>query len=86
MQYSTIQEAYNIDCLKPSKKSSKSSSQNINIVNNSSPPYNIENNSVASNKESVNYNNSVGGVVHLFKHLHIIYQFQEIVKKNEISL
>ena len=23
MQYSTIQEAYNIDCLKPSKKSSK---------------------------------------------------------------
>ena len=61
MQYSTIQEAYNIDCLKPSKKSSKSSSQNINIVNNSSPPYNIENNSVASNKESVNYNNSVGG-------------------------
>ena len=61
MQYSTIQEAYNIDSLKPSKKSSKSSSQNINIVNNSSPPYNIENNSVASNKEPVNYNNSGGG-------------------------
>ena len=69
MQYSTIQEAYNIDCLKPPKKSSKSSSQNSNNANNinpnntnnSSQPYNIENNSVASNKESINYNNSSGG-------------------------
>ena len=69
MQYSTIQEAYNIDCLKPPKKSSKSSSQNSNNANNinpnntynSSQPYNIENNSVASNKESVNYNNASGG-------------------------
>ena len=52
MQYSTIQEAYNIDSLKPTKKSTKSASQSSN----NSQPYNIENNSVASNKESVNYN------------------------------
>jgi hypothetical protein len=56
MQYSTIQEAYNIDSLKPIKKSTKSSSQSSN----NSPPYNIENNSVASNKESVNYNSKGG--------------------------
>ena len=52
MQYSTIQEAYNIDSLKPTKKSTKTASQSSN----NSQPYNIENNSVASNKESVNYN------------------------------
>jgi hypothetical protein len=52
MQYSTIQEAYNIDSLKPTKKSMKTTSQSSN----NSQPYNIENNSVASNKESVNYN------------------------------
>ena len=52
MQYSTIQEAYNIDSLKPAKKSAKTTSQSSN----NSQPYNIENNSVASNKESVNYN------------------------------
>jgi hypothetical protein len=56
MQYSTIQEAYNIDSLKPIKKSTKSSSQ----PSNNSSPYNIENNSVASNKESVNYNSKGG--------------------------
>ena len=52
MQYSTIQEAYNIDSLKPTKKSTKTASQSSN----NSQPYNIENNSVASNKEPVNYN------------------------------
>ena len=52
MQYSTIQEAYNIDSLKPTKKSTKTVSQSSN----NSQPYNIENNSVASNKEPVNYN------------------------------
>jgi hypothetical protein len=56
MQYSTIQEAYNIDSLKPTKKSTKSVSQSSN----NSQPYNIENNSVASNKESVNYNSKGG--------------------------
>jgi hypothetical protein len=56
MQYSTIQEAYNIDSLKPTKKSTKTASQSSN----NSQPYNIENNSVASNKESVNYNSKGG--------------------------
>ena len=72
MQYSTLQEAYNIDCLKPTKKNNKSTSQAPNNNNNPNNPnnhnnpnnqnlYNIENNSLASNKEAVNYNNSGGG-------------------------
>jgi hypothetical protein len=70
MQYSTLQEAYNIDCLKPAKKNNKSTSQasnnntnsnNHNNNHNNQNLYNIENNSLASNKEAVNYNNSSGG-------------------------
>lgn len=56
MQYSTIQEAYNTDSLKPTKKSTKTASQSSN----NSSLYNIENNSLASNKEPVNYSNSKG--------------------------
>jgi hypothetical protein len=54
MQYSTLQEAYNINTFKPvaSKKKSTSISQS-----NSQQLYSIENSSFASNKEKVDYSN-----------------------------
>ena len=55
MQYSTLQEAYNIDCLKPTKKNNKSTSQAPNNHNNPNNPNNHNNNNNHNNH--CNYNN-----------------------------
>jgi len=54
MQYSTLQEAYNISTFKQPSLKKKSCSQS----NNNQQLYSIENSSFASNKESIDYSNT----------------------------
>ena len=51
MQYSTLQEAYNISTFKQPTVKKRSCSQS----NNNQQLYSIENSSFASNKESIDY-------------------------------